>query len=144
MDRLTEKSPEELNGIIKGLDMQIFGILNQIWKKIGKAPDTGAFESPIEEMLYEAIFNAGVVDVRLQYPIGPYRADLAVPEARLAIEADGAAYHQDKARDKKRDEYFASQGWRVVRFTGSQIYRDPEACGEEVRRLVEERVRVRI
>lgn len=144
MTKLVEKSEDELTEMLRGYDKQIKGVLGTIWAKIGKSPDTGDFESPIEEMLYEAIFNAGVVDIRLQYPVGPYRADLAVPEARLAIEADGADYHQDKARDKKRDEYFTSLGWRVVRFTGSQIYRDPEGCGEEVRRLVEERVRVRL
>lgn len=144
MTKLVEKTEAELAEMLRGYDKQIFSTLSRIWAKIGKAPDAGAFESPIEEMLYEAIFNAGVVDIRLQYPVGPYRADLAVSGVKLAIEADGVAYHQDKARDKKRDEYFASQGWRVVRFTGSQIYRDPEGCGEEVRRLAEERARMRL
>ncbi len=132
MNSLANKTPQELQEMIKELDVQITNKLKLIWAKIGKAPDTGDFESPIEEMLYYAIFNAGVVDVRLQYPVGPYRADLAVPEAKLAIEADGAAYHQDKNRDRKRDEYFQSQGWQVLRFTGSQIHRDPEGCGKAV------------
>lgn len=111
-------------------------LLKPIWKLIGKTPDTGAFGSPIEEMLYDACFNAGLVNIRLQYPVGPYRTDLAIPAVRLAIEADGAAYH-NKANDDKRDAYFASQGWTVIRFTGSQIYRDAESCAERVKELFE-------
>lgn len=113
-----------------------FELLKAVWKKFGKSADTGDFESPIEEILYDACFKAGLVDIRLQVPVGPYRADLGIRDVRLAIEADGAAYH-NADRDKKRDDYFAGQGWTVIRFTGSEIYRNPDACAEKVRELYE-------
>lgn len=114
-------------------------LLKPIWKVFGKSVDTGDFESPIEEILYDACFKAGLVDFRLQFPVGPYRADLAIPSVKIAIEADGAAFHKDKARDKNRDNYFASQGWAVIRFTGSEIYRNPDSCAGEVVKLYEKR-----
>jgi very-short-patch-repair endonuclease len=118
--------------------MVLNDLLKPIWKLIGKSADTGDFESPIEHILYDAIFKAGLTEMRLQFPVGPYRADLAVPSVKLAIEADGAAYH-NKDRDKKRDEYFAQQGWAVIRFTGSQIVRNPDDCAEQVVELYEKR-----
>lgn len=140
MTRLVDKSEAELAAMVKDLDNQITYTLAQIWAKIGKSPDSGDFESPIEARLYDALFEAEIFEVRLQFPVGPYRADLAIPYAKIAIEADGADYHQDKSRDKKRDSYFKSQGWRVLRFTGSQIYRDPEGCAETVKQVLESKI----
>lgn len=122
--------------------MLLSDLLKPIWKIIGKAADTGEFESPIEAQLYNACFNAGLVDIRLQYPVGPYRADLAIPSIKLAIEADGAAYHKDKGRDNQRDAYFSERGWKVIRFTGSQIYKDADRCAEQVVELYEKRQRI--
>lgn len=67
-----------------------------------------------------------------QQPVGIYRADFLIvainPERRTArtivVECDGKKYHGSEsqiARDKIRDEYFAECGYRVVRFTGSEI-----------------------
>ena len=51
------------------------------------------------------------------------------------IECDGHDYHErtkeQAARDKKRDRFFASKGYKVLRFTGSEIWADPEAVAEE-------------
>lgn len=46
----------------------------------------------------------------------------------VVIECDGFDYHSSKAdmaRDRERDRAFASMGYRVVRFTGSEIYQRP-------------------
>ena len=40
------------------------------------------------------------------------------------------------ARDRQRDRAMIAEGFRVVRFTGQEIYRDVEGCAEEVGRLV--------
>jgi very-short-patch-repair endonuclease len=114
-------------------------LLKPIWNVFGKSADTGAFESPIEEILYDALFKAGLTEMRLQFPVGPYRADLALPSVKVAIEADGAAYHNAK-KDAVRDTYFKRQGWAVIRFTGSQIVRNSDDCAEQVIALYEKRL----
>lgn len=47
----------------------------------------------------------------------------------IAVELDGHAFHErtkeQAARDKKRDRALLSKGWTVVRYTGSEVVKDP-------------------
>lgn len=74
--------------------------------------------TPIEAFLWSDIRDAGVI-LYPQYPIGRYFADFANPRAKVVIECDGKAYHQDKAKDDARDEWMRSEGWSVYRITGA-------------------------
>lgn len=85
------------------------------------------------------------VYVYQQAKVGPYRTDFLILDAScplevsdprwMVIECDGHDYHErtkeQAARDKKRDRFFASKGYKVLRFTGSEIWADPEAVAEE-------------
>ena len=55
---------------------------------------------------------------RRQLPIGPYFADFVCLTARLIIEVDGAG-HQE-ATDRRKTEYLAAQGFRVLRVPASE------------------------
>lgn len=55
------------------------------------------------------------------------RFDFWVPGARLAVEIDGQAWH-DEAKDCRRDEAFDAVGIETLRFTASEVMRDAEAC----------------
>jgi very-short-patch-repair endonuclease len=63
-----------------------------------------------------------------------YRVDFMVlgvaGDARqmVAIECDGADYHQDHGKDALRAAYFASWGIPVCRFRGTEIYADPDSA----------------
>ncbi|HWI87145.1 MAG TPA: endonuclease domain-containing protein, partial [Sphingomonas sp.] len=57
---------------------------------------------------------------RRQLPIGRYIVDFACPAARLIIEADGGQ-HSENAYDAARDQWLASEGWRVIRFWNTDI-----------------------
>ncbi len=68
------------------------------------------------------------IPLERQFKIGPYYADFAHIESRTVIEIDGAAYHSTHEQiehDQRRQFYIESHGWYVIRFTGSQVYRDP-------------------
>jgi very-short-patch-repair endonuclease len=81
-----------------------------------------------------------------QAKIGTYRVDLAIWDASLPfelrnprmmiVECDGHDFHEktkEQARkDKQRDRFLQSKGYKVLRFTGSEIWADPDACAEEV------------
>lgn len=59
-----------------------------------------------------------------QYPLGPYRADFAVPALKLALEVDGEKWHNNPealAKDKRRDAELAYYGWTVARFAEREI-----------------------
>ena len=61
-----------------------------------------------------------------------YRLDIALPDARLAIEVDGWEWHGkhkgDFTRDRERQNLLTLHGWRILRFTAGQIRRDIQAC----------------
>lgn len=84
--------------------------------------------------------------VQQQVQVGAYRVDFMVlirgPKGlrRIAVECDGHDYHdktkEQAARDKKRDRDLLLAGVPVMRFTGSEIYRDCEACFAQVQQAV--------
>ncbi len=54
----------------------------------------------------------------------------------LVVEVDGHAFHEktrfQAANDKRRDRAMVAEGFRVVRFAGSEVYNQPEQCAGEV------------
>jgi very-short-patch-repair endonuclease len=54
----------------------------------------------------------------------------------LAVECDGHDFHErtkeQAARDRERDRRLQAHGMQVMRFTGSEIYRDPIKCVTEI------------
>ena len=109
---------------------------------MGEAPEwlqaeVGKAESPIEQVFASAlglVITSMAINhptMRVQVPIGKYRADIVVVghlgAPRIVVECDGAEFHKDKARDAKRTEVIERQGYRVVRVTGSEIHHNPIA-----------------
>ena len=64
---------------------------------------------------------------RRQVPIGPYVADFLCLRHRLVVEADGP-FHNPEA-DAVRDAWLSAQGFRVLRFTNSQISASDQVLG---------------
>lgn len=73
-----------------------------------------------------------------------YRLDLAILGRgyRLCVEFDGHDFHErtkeQATRDKTRDRALVREGWTVLRYTGLEVYRDPNAvvfdiCGHRHR-----------
>ncbi len=105
-------------------------------------------ETPIERRLVVHLLTVAErfpFDVLPQYSVvvdsKQYRLDFAVIEPslsdlKIAIEADGHNYHErtktQAARDRSRDRALTLAGWTVLRFTGSEIWRDPQACAQQV------------
>ena len=56
-------------------------------------------------------------------------------DRKLAIEIDGYDYHKTKEQrtnDTKRQRALELAGWRVIRFTGSEIHANLARCLEEL------------
>src|SRR5437867_12309928 len=96
--------------------------------------------SPIEAQLYEAMRFAGLNPVP-QFCVSGYFVDFAFPDVALAVEADGAAFHEGTRheRDRKRDWILGRAGWTVKRFHGTTIYHRADNCAYVIRREVEGR-----
>lgn len=109
-----------------------------------------AVESPAEARLAVAMIRHVCEpgwEVAAQVPIGRYRADFTVTNnmnvkqyneipCRLVVEVDGHEWHErtkgQAARDKSRDRAIQADGWRVLRFTGSEVWNDPVSCAREI------------
>jgi very-short-patch-repair endonuclease len=65
--------------------------------------------------------------------------DFTWPDQRLVVEIDGYAYHRTRAAfqtDRARDRALLTSGWRVARFTASEVLTDPVAVADELRGLL--------
>lgn len=85
------------------------------------------FMTPIENWLWHDIRHCNAV-LYPQYPVLNFFIDFANPVAKVAIECDGEAYHQDKAKDEARDDRLRTAGWTVYRITGKHCRLE---CDEE-------------
>ncbi|WP_313574573.1 endonuclease domain-containing protein [Brevundimonas sp.] len=74
------------------------------------------------------------IRIRRQVPIGPYVVDFACLRARLAIEVDGGVHNRTDValRDLARDEWLASEGYRVLRIDSRRIPDDLDAVIAEI------------
>lgn len=78
----------------------------------------------------------------VNHPVDKYRPDFLIVGqcegivVRVVVEVDGHDFHErtkeQAARDKKRDRWFQTHGYSVLRFTGSEVYADPEDCALQV------------
>ena len=56
---------------------------------------------------------------RRQQPVGPFIADFVCVERMLVVELDGSQ-HLDSGSDRRRDAWFAREGYRVLRFWNNE------------------------
>lgn len=96
-----------------------------------------------EPVATERLFWSAVRDRKLagykfrrQVLIGPYIADFVCAQRNLIVELDGP-FHID-LRDKVRDMYLRSRGYRVLRISNSEINNDVGAAMAKVLRALED------
>lgn len=106
----------------------------------GYGPLNGLVAKPDE------VLDEGEINLRQQVRILDWRVDFVVSVGvrergrirarRLAIECDGHDFHErtkeQAARDRSRDRALQAAGYTVMRFTGSELYRDPVGCVLEI------------
>lgn len=89
----------------------------------------------IERLLLEEL-DKRTITYKFQYSVGSrFILDFAMPEIRLAIEADGVYWHslpENQERDKRKDNYLRNQGWTILRFSGGEIRQSPATCIDKV------------
>jgi very-short-patch-repair endonuclease len=116
-------------------------------------------ESPIEVIFLEAVtlyhilhqqavpsFSSKKIPyenswrIEAQKQIGKFRVDFLIecPKLKTAVvvECDGHDFHErtkeQAAKDRSRDRSLTADGFAVLRFTGSELWRDPWKCAEEI------------
>ena len=68
------------------------------------------------------------IGFRRQSPIGDYIADFVSHSCKLVVEVDGEShdFEERQRHDEKRDQWFVSRGYRVLRFTNNEVMKNLE------------------
>ena len=78
----------------------------------------------------------GITGWKTNYPVGGYKVDVGFPAQKVAIEADGWAFHssqEDFQKDRERQNKLALLGWQVLRFTWLDLTEYPQRVLAEIR-----------
>ena len=64
-----------------------------------------------------------------------YRVDFLIPSKKIIIELYGYQHHNSKVKitkDAERERYLQRVGYQVIRFTGTEVFKDVRKCVYEV------------
>ena len=92
--------------------------------------------TPAERELWRCLSGRKVAGWKFsrQIPVGPYFADFLCRKAHLIIELDGYSHDMRQAHDTGRDHWLARNGYRVLRFTNSDVMENIEGVVQEIGR----------
>ena len=91
-------------------------------------------DSPIEEILFDELRFLGHMP-ETQIPVGPYFIDMGYPKKKIGVECLGENWHKTQKQieyDNERNEFLREQGWEIMYFDGSNIYKNPEPIADEI------------
>jgi hypothetical protein len=139
LKRTTNEEVDDLLGILarKGKP----GVINLRRVLDVRLERTGVSESELERRLLDVIERAGLPTPDLQYRPDWLRSvngrvDMSYPDALLVIEGDSRGWHGDEATfqsDRERDNLAQLAGWRILRFTWTDITNRPSYVASTVR-----------
>ena len=112
-----------------------FYLIKAILQDAQVARKTLTANTPIECRLHDALKAAGIGFSTQKRLVGRYVVDISVHQVPVVIEADGARHRsgtQAQERDAARDAAHEAAGYRVFRFSGSEINTDATACVRQV------------
>jgi very-short-patch-repair endonuclease len=106
-----------------------------------QAAEDGA-RSAAERLLIQLLKSAGITGWKANYPVAGYKVDVGFRGCKLAVEADGFAFHSnsdDFHNDRVRQNAIALAGWQVLRFTWLDLTEYPDRVTAEIRRAISAR-----
>ncbi|GIK39827.1 MAG: endonuclease [Chloroflexota bacterium] len=91
-------------------------------------------QTPAEEQLWQHLRRKQMNGYyfRRQHPIGNFIVDFYCAESRLIIEVDGDVHTFQEVYDASRTEWLEGHGYRVIRFTNTEIFHQLEAVLEHI------------
>jgi very-short-patch-repair endonuclease len=110
-------------------------------RRLLQAADDGA-RSAAERLLIQLLKTAGITGWKANYPVAGYKVDVGFPARKVALEADGLAFHSDSDdfhNDRVRQNAITLSGWQVLRFTWLDLIEYPDRVINEIKRAIRER-----
>jgi len=97
----------------------------------------------IEVALQNALTNLGIDFVTHHPLLGICKPDIII-RGKIVVQADGDYWHsipEVRKRDSRQDEALRKAGYIILRFSGTQIKEDAQACAFQVLQSIQERSR---
>jgi len=110
-------------------------------RRLLQAADDGA-RSAAERLLIQLLKQAGITGWKANHPVAGYKVDVGFPSRKVALEADGLAFHSDSDdfhNDRIRQNAIILSGWQVLRFTWIDLTEYPDRVIAEIRRAISAR-----
>jgi very-short-patch-repair endonuclease len=107
-------------------------------RRLLQAASSGA-RSEAERLLVKLLREEGITGWKTNYPVGGYKVDVGFPKQKVAIEADGWAFHnsqEDFQNDRERQNKIALLGWKVLRFTWLDLVEYPRRVIAEIKHAI--------
>lgn len=142
-DIVNKKITEKVNDLLFDIQMDIEKCESPIEQlfliELLENTRSYGFNNKLKKIGYEFL------DLVVQEKIGKYRADFVLHLhknceiiKKFVIELDGHNFHEKTKeqvqRDKEKDRFLISEGYTVIRFTGSEIYNN---CKDKVKEFLE-------
>jgi hypothetical protein len=99
-------------------------------------PLVGLTESDLEALFIALCTAHGLPLPQPQRRRGNRRLDFLYADARLVVECDSRAWHDDDVSfldDRRRDRELRAQGYEVMRFTWAEVVHEPRRVAAEIR-----------
>jgi len=139
--RMKKKNPMHDPAVVKLVQDKL-----AVWrdKYPGKHPNVimakKGFMSGIERKMKQILDKSGV-QYQAQFPVkrkgrGYYFVDFAISSLKIAIEVDGAYWHENTEKDMIRQREIEKAGWTVIRFSEERINNCLNEVTDEVTRMV--------
>lgn len=111
--------------------------LEYLYQNPGKVPflmNHSSKESYPERLFREELQRQGVTGWVQEHRFSIYKFDFAFPKKQIDIEIDGSTHLTSRVKkiDKRRDEFSKSKGWKVIRFTATEVKNDTKKCVAKV------------
>lgn len=94
----------------------------------------------IERKFHDAFIESDIGfddDIVPGVVIGPYQVDFVCFQT-VVVEIDGHEYHKTKeqrSKDYKRERFLQKEGYTVVRFMGTEVFLEPDACIDDLDKI---------
>jgi len=109
--------------------------------------------TPIERIAFAEIFEwlsdqrlMDTIKLETQKKFGPYYADFYLSyssgknKLEIVVECDGHEFHEktktQASRDKRRDRYFTKLGIITLRYSGSDVVKDPFVIVQDIEEIL--------
>jgi len=115
---------------------------------------SGNIESPIEQLLYiDLLYLSSVNPIKIsiepQKKISGFKVDFYIeykpfnhtknkwmPEKSIVVECDSKQWHdrseKDRIYEKQRERKIIAKGFKLLRFTGTEIFHNHKKCAMEI------------